>query len=257
MQTENDIPQAAKTAAYYDDMWEEDIRTIAQLASPGGSGEARVHFIQESLQNIKDQTNRPLQILDLGCGSGWIETFLHPYGHITAVDFSPRAIESARKRYGQYADFLLGDPTQEKLGLPQDQLFDVVVSTEVIEHVDNQVAFVQQIASFLKPGGWCVLTTPNGAIWEAYRQDERHLQWVQPIENWLTAKECATLFQHAGFRITKHHGWSSISHPYKPIFVPLTRGRVKQLIKTLHLMGIWKRLMRSNGFLQFVLAQKL
>ncbi|MET0620623.1 MAG: methyltransferase domain-containing protein [Thermoanaerobaculia bacterium] len=37
-----------------------------------------------------------------------------------------------------------------------------VVSVEVIEHVENDEAFVAQVARILKPGGWFYLTTPNG-----------------------------------------------------------------------------------------------
>lgn len=40
--------------------------------------------------------------------------------------------------------------------------FDAVVSIEVIEHVDDDVSFVRNIASVLRPGGVAVLTTPNG-----------------------------------------------------------------------------------------------
>jgi 2-polyprenyl-3-methyl-5-hydroxy-6-metoxy-1,4-benzoquinol methylase len=256
MQAENDIPLAAKTSAYYDELWDEQTQTIEELTAPGSFGEARVHFIQESLQRIKSQTVQPLQILDLGCGSGWIETFLHPYGAVTAVDFSPRAIKRAQETYGQYAEFRLGEPTQVKLGLPKDQLFDVVVSSEVIEHVEDQTAFVQQISSFLKPHGWCVLTTPNGAIWDIHRQNEQYKSVLQPIENWLTPKQCAALFQQAGFKLLQHHGWSSSLYPYRPLSKLLTSPRGKRLFKMLGLTRLWKRIMLYNGILQLLLVRK-
>jgi SAM-dependent methyltransferase len=40
--------------------------------------------------------------------------------------------------------------------------YDVVVAVEVLEHVEEDVCFVQNVARILRPGGWFVMTTPNG-----------------------------------------------------------------------------------------------
>ena len=42
------------------------------------------------------------------------------------------------------------------------QLFDAVIITEVIEHVAHPDDFLEKTASLVKPGGWIVMTTPNG-----------------------------------------------------------------------------------------------
>jgi len=42
-----------------------------------------------------------------------------------------------------------------------DQTFDVVISTEGIEHLENHYSFLREVNRILKPGGTLVLTTPN------------------------------------------------------------------------------------------------
>ena len=42
-----------------------------------------------------------------------------------------------------------------------DQKFDFVVSTNVLEHVDDSVAFLKQIKGWLNPGGQVIMTVPN------------------------------------------------------------------------------------------------
>ena len=42
-----------------------------------------------------------------------------------------------------------------------DQIFDAVISTEGIEHLENHYSFLREIHRILKPGGTLVITTPN------------------------------------------------------------------------------------------------
>jgi 2-polyprenyl-6-hydroxyphenyl methylase/3-demethylubiquinone-9 3-methyltransferase len=43
-----------------------------------------------------------------------------------------------------------------------DSEFDVVLITEIIEHVAHPDEFLKKIAQIVKPGGYIVMTTPNG-----------------------------------------------------------------------------------------------
>lgn len=68
-----------------------------------------------------------------------------------------------------YTDGLMELPNQKvdivdlnKNRLPyRDGLFDIVTATEVIEHLENPRSFLRDINRVLKPGGLCVLSTPN------------------------------------------------------------------------------------------------
>lgn len=42
-----------------------------------------------------------------------------------------------------------------------DGSFEVVTATEIIEHLENPRAFLREIARVLRPGGLCIISTPN------------------------------------------------------------------------------------------------
>ena len=45
-----------------------------------------------------------------------------------------------------------------------DESFDFVITFQVIEHIDDDAAFVSEIARVLRPGGRLILTTPNAPM---------------------------------------------------------------------------------------------
>ena len=105
-----------------------------------------------------------LEILDVGCGTGWTCERLVRYGPVTGTDMTPLVIERARKRLPQ-VHFVCGDFFQ--LDLPFAG-YHVVVSLEVLAHVADQVAFVGRLASLLKPGGLLLLSTQSRPVFERW-----------------------------------------------------------------------------------------
>lgn len=65
---------------------------------------------------------------------------------------------------------ILGDMTNS--GLPGES-FDLVVSVEVLEHVEDDETFVSEICRVLKPGGRFIMTTPNGDFVENRNPDHK------------------------------------------------------------------------------------
>lgn len=86
---------------------------------------------------------RPLEILDAGCGRGHVTEALRRCGHrAVGIDASPTAIELARKSYGD------GFHQGELHELRPSRLFDVVVCFDVLFHVLDDVAWRRAIAAF-------------------------------------------------------------------------------------------------------------
>jgi methionine biosynthesis protein MetW len=102
--------------------------------------------------------NNP-KILDLGCGRGQIYDVLKNCikdFHYTGVDVAEKHIKDAQKRG---LDVFVADVSE---GLSfEDHIFDVIIAAEIIEHVFDTDAFLQECHRLLKKQGILILTTPN------------------------------------------------------------------------------------------------
>jgi SAM-dependent methyltransferase len=98
-----------------------------------------------------------LDIIDVGCGAGWLCAQLTPFGRVTGTDLSNEVLERAAVRSPEVR-FLAGDFME--LDLPQ-QGFDVIVTLEVLSHVADQEAFLGRIARLVRPGGHLMIATQN------------------------------------------------------------------------------------------------
>lgn len=116
----------------------------------------------EAIRSIID-ASPGVDVLNVGSGP-FFEFECLPQGnrHYVICDIDPRAIELARGRIGNRlagADVVASDGA-----LPyRDESFDVVISTEVIEHVSAPEPWLRELLRVLRCGGSLVLTTPNYA----------------------------------------------------------------------------------------------
>jgi 2-polyprenyl-3-methyl-5-hydroxy-6-metoxy-1,4-benzoquinol methylase len=205
----SDSIPSAYPADFYNKFWQKSDRlNYAEVY--------RIYFIVESIKEFIPAGN--LKILDYGCGRGWMAPYLAEFGNVTGVDFGFGGIELARKKYGHLGKFfvLRHEKLSEELKTFEGQ-FDLIVCSEVIEHVTDQAGFLTQSAKLLKPQGFCVLTTPNGLFWPAYKSREILLKrllgirsYLQPVENWLTPQSLKDYLDKAQFGIHRHTGM--ISH---------------------------------------------
>ncbi len=98
-----------------------------------------------------------LDIIEVGCGTGWMCETLITFGRTTGTDLSDGVLALAQQRVPS-AEFVAGDFMSLDFG---EGAYDVVVSLEVLSHVADQQAFIAKIASLLRPGGRLMLATQN------------------------------------------------------------------------------------------------
>jgi SAM-dependent methyltransferase len=112
--------------------------------------------IKNYLQNIPNSTNK--KILEVGCGLGYLTYSLVKSGfNVTGLDISMNAIEKATARYGNH--FVCAD--LHEYGQKNDLGYDIIILTEVIEHVPNIYEILSSLTGLLADGGEIVITTPN------------------------------------------------------------------------------------------------
>jgi SAM-dependent methyltransferase len=123
------------------------------------SAPATTRRVLDLLQNLDWTTAR---VADIGAGSGHFSHLvgdlltardLTPSEHLCACDLIPESFE-----YDGIPCTAM--PASGALPYPDDS-FDAVVSIEVIEHVENQFAFMRELTRIAKPGGGVIVTTPN------------------------------------------------------------------------------------------------
>ena len=126
----------------------------------------RLSFIETAIQEyVEKQKNPPIVIADIGCGTGELLTIplsikLGKTSTIYAYEPEILTFRNLEKRVKELGIQNI-QPIQNKESL-QNQIYDVIIVSEVIEHVKKPIAFINNLKYKLKPFGIMIITTPNG-----------------------------------------------------------------------------------------------
>jgi 2-polyprenyl-3-methyl-5-hydroxy-6-metoxy-1,4-benzoquinol methylase len=109
----------------------------------------------ERLGQLVSQHYRPgMRVADLGCGNCWWNTFKAP---VTGVDINERMLQWAR-RNERLADYRVTSNLAQT-SLPSET-FDIVITSETLEHILNLDQTLAEVRRILKPEGKYLITVP-------------------------------------------------------------------------------------------------
>jgi 2-polyprenyl-3-methyl-5-hydroxy-6-metoxy-1,4-benzoquinol methylase len=101
-----------------------------------------------------------LHLLDVGSSNGIIDNHLaRHFGRVSGIDIDQPAMDHARATFNRdNLEFSFGDAMDISLA---DESVDVVVCTQIYEHVPNAQTLFSEIYRVLKPGGFCYFSGNN------------------------------------------------------------------------------------------------
>ncbi len=122
-----------------------------------------VHKLQTIKQLIDSQHLHPKRILDVGCASGWFLSRLqttYPKSSCYGVDIYDKGILYGKKKYSKLK---LSVNDAHKLPFKRGY-FDLIVCTEVLEHVEQPGLVLKEIKRVLSKNGIAIIELDSGSI---------------------------------------------------------------------------------------------
>jgi SAM-dependent methyltransferase len=187
---------------------------LANRNSPSSKGEAdsqreaiRLHEASQALRFFPKEGT----ILEIGAGAGWQARFFTERGYrVSAIDIASSIhLKNAVFPVSVYDGRIIPFP---------DKSFDVVFSSNVLEHIPHVLAFQQEIRRVSRPGGRIVHVMPT-ATWRL---------WT----------------------IVSHYPWKTLGQKLRAAFIPAPHGANANCLVELYRFSRfrWLKLFREAGF---------
>jgi 2-polyprenyl-3-methyl-5-hydroxy-6-metoxy-1,4-benzoquinol methylase len=117
------------------------------------------------LSEISSSDTQKPRILDIGCGNGSLTNIIARQGYqITGMEQSESGIKLASENFPD-CHFIQGS-IYDRPDRELENAFDLVISTEVIEHLYYPRELVKYARKCLKPNGRLIVTTPYHGYWK-------------------------------------------------------------------------------------------
>jgi SAM-dependent methyltransferase len=179
------IYQKGAVVPGYDRYWKyaQQVKTIDSPLDYLAESEDTYWSVREALLCLGASKEPEFKILEIGSGLGYLTYSMRKAGYnALGLDISEAAVNLAKANYGDfYVAADLFDYSEKNTNS-----YDVVVFTEVIEHVDQPLLFVQAVLKMLKINGKAIITTPNKSLYPADILWESDLP---PVHCWWFSEE--------------------------------------------------------------------
>jgi len=209
---------------------------------------ARTAVVWDVLRSVVDAAAGPLDVLDVGGGTGGFAVPLAALGHrVTVVDPSPDALASLQRRArdaGVEVHALQGDAAG-LLDVVGAGGADLVLCHGVLEHVDDLAPAVAGLVAVLRPGGTLSLLVASrnavvlaravaGRFAEArHALDDPDGRWGpgDPLPRRFTEPGLVTMLGEAGLRVEDVHGVRTVADLVPGALVDSEPGAADALVE--------------------------
>lgn len=166
------------------------------------------------------------RILDVGCGNGVIACRLLADGFdVYGIDASVSGVDIANEKYP--GRFFVQDISSEHLPAALSKFnFDVVISTEVIEHLYAPRSYMKLIKNILPPNGLVIISTPyhgylKNLVMAVANKLDGHFTvlWDGGHIKFWSVQTLTALLNEFGFKVTQFKGSGRIPYLWKSMFI--------------------------------------
>lgn len=144
-----------------------------------------------------------MRLLDAGSGTGWFSKYAMDQGaRVTSLDVGTKILGKVAEKCR--TDRVVGSVCDLNL---KDRSFNVVLSSEVIEHTPSPRKAIHELCRVLEPGGVLVLTVPN-RLWHfsAVLANTLKIRPYEGYENWVGWLELKRWLREEGMVIEQYRG---------------------------------------------------
>jgi len=164
------------------------------------------------------------RILDAGCGSGRNMVELARYGTVTGIELSDTSVELAKARNA--GEVLAGSVLEMPFA---DDSFELAVSLDVVEHLEDDLAALRELRRTVAPGGALLVTVPAYQwLWSGHDEINHHHRRY-------TRRTLQRVAEQAGWRQVRTTYFNSLLLPAAIVLRVLERVNTKTTESSLDL----------------------
>jgi SAM-dependent methyltransferase len=164
------------------------------------------------------------RILDAGCGSGRNMVELARYGAVTGIELSDTSVELARARHS--GEVIAGSVLEMPFA---DGSFELAVSLDVIEHLEDDLGALRELRRTVVPGGALLVTVPAYQwLWSGHDEINHHHRRY-------TRRSLQRVAEQAGWRQVRTTYFNSLLLPVAILLRVLERVNTKTTESSLDL----------------------
>lgn len=204
-----------------------------------------IHFVKRSLilKEIKGLSKlvEIRHIADVGCGFGIISQDLAQLAKIDAYDINTRVIRFIKQKHGR-----ITNPQfySKNLFTLKKGRYDIVVCSEVLQYIKNDVIALKKLHTILKPHGYLILTVPfNKNYTTEFDKREKSRRY--------SLGEIVKKMSKANFKVKKVRFWGYplLQYFYFKIYIPRSNQEATQVTKVYEFSKIVLQLLKFSRYL--------